>query len=128
MRVAPADVVLIAHFLFAAFVVAGFALILIGARRWHWVRSRKFRIAHFGAIVLVAAESVLGITCPLTAWEDFLRGSAGQQPGFVSRWVGRLLYYDFPEWVFALVYIALVAAAAWAWRMIPPRRSSEARR
>ena len=117
-----ADAVLIVHALFVLFVVGGFALILLGARRWAWVRNRAFRILHVAAIALVTAEALLGITCPLTVWEDVLRGGS---PGrsFIGRWVARLLYYDFPEWVFATAYFAFALAVLWAWRAIPPRRS-----
>ena len=117
-----ADAVLIVHALFVLFVVGGFALILLGARRWAWVRNRAFRILHGAAIALVTAEALLGITCPLTVWEDVLRGGS---PGrsFIGRWVARLLYYDFPEWVFATAYFAFALAVLWAWRAIPPRRS-----
>jgi hypothetical protein len=118
---ALADVILVLHALFVLFVVAGFALILAGARRWTWVRNRAFRLAHLAAIVFVAMESLLGIACPLTRWEDFLRATSPGARSFISRWLGRLLYYDFPEWVFALVYCAFALAVAWAWRTVPPR-------
>src|SRR3974390_2161460 len=115
-----ADAVLIVHALFVLFVVGGFALILLGARRWAWVRNRAFRILHGAAIALVTAEALLGITCPLTVWEDVLRGGS---PGrsFIGRWVAGLLYFDFPEWVFATAYFAFALAVLWAWRAIPPR-------
>ena len=119
-----ADAVLVVHALFVLFVVGGFVLILLGAGRWGWVRNRSFRILHLAAIGFVTAEALLGITCPLTLWEDVLRGGS---PGtsFVARWVARLLYYDFPEWVFAAAYFAFALAVLWAWRAIPPRPSGE---
>lgn len=119
-----ADAVLVVHALFVLFVVGGFALILAGARRWGWVRNRAFRVAHLGAIVFVAAEALLGMTCPLTRWEDLLRAAGPGERSFVGRWIARLLYYDFPEWVFGLAYCAFALAVAWAWRAIPPRPRS----
>jgi hypothetical protein len=116
-----ADAILAAHFMFVLFVVGGFALILVGARlRWSWVRARFFRSLHLGAILVVAAESLAGVACPLTVWEDALRRSGAQDAGFVGRWVARLLYYDFPEWVFAAAYAAFAIAVALAWRLVPP--------
>jgi len=116
-----ADAILIAHFLFVLFVVGGFALILAGAAlRWSWVRARIFRSAHLGAILLVAAESAAGVACPLTVWEDALRRAGAQDASFVGRWVARLLYYDFPEWVFAAAYVVFAFAVVLAWRLIPP--------
>jgi hypothetical protein len=119
---ALADLVLVVHFGFVLFVVGGFALVLVGATLgWRWVRARGFRLAHLAAIVFVALESLAGIVCPLTAWEDALRGSKDQS-SFVARWIARLLYYDFPEWVFAAAYVAFAVAVAAAWRLVPPRR------
>jgi hypothetical protein len=119
-----ADAVLIAHVLFVLFVVGGFALILAGARRWDWVRNRAFRTAHLAAIALVAAEAVLGITCPLTRWEDILRATGREERSFIGRWLAWLLYYDLPEWVFAIAYCAFVLAVVWVWRAVPPRMRS----
>ena len=122
-----ADIVLVVHALFVLFVVGGFALILGGARRWGWVRNRAFRIAHLAAIAFVASEALLGITCPLTRWEDWLRAGALGDRSFVGRWVARLLYYDLPEWVFALAYLAFALAVAWVWIAVPPRARSPKR-
>jgi hypothetical protein len=119
-----ADAVLAFHVLFVLFVVGGFVLILAGARRWGWVRNRPFRIIHLAAIVFVAAEALLGVTCPLTAWEDLLRGSGREERSFIGRWLAWLLYYNFPEWVFAIAYAAFAAAVILAWRAIPPRGRS----
>jgi Protein of Unknown function (DUF2784) len=118
-----AGAVPIVHTLIALFIVAGLPAIWIGrCLGWEWVRDRLFRLAHLFAIGLVSALSVLGITCPLTALEDWLRnGSVGTQ-GFIQRWVSRLLYYDLPAWVFTLSYVifALMVLLTWLW--VPPRR------
>jgi hypothetical protein len=115
-----ADAVLVVHALFVLFVVGGFLLILLGAGRWGWVRNRRFRILHLAAISFVTAEALLGVTCPLTIWEDTLRGGS---PGrsFIGRWVARFLYYDFPEWVFAVAYCVFTLAVVAAWWIFPPR-------
>jgi polyferredoxin len=119
-----ADAVLIVHVLFVLFVVGGFALILVGAGRWAWVHDRAFRIAHLAAIVFVAAEALLGVTCPLTHWEDILRAAGREERSFIGRWLAWLLYYDLPEWVFALVYAAFALAVIGCWRAVPPRARS----
>lgn len=117
-----ADAILVVHFLFVLFVVGGFALVLLGAAlRWSWVRARTFRSAHLGAILLVAAESLVGVACPLTVWEDALRRAGPQDASFVGRWVARLLYYDFPEWLFAAAYTVFALAVVLAWWLVPPR-------
>lgn len=117
-----ADAVLVIHFLFVLFVVAGFAYVLAGsACGWRAARNRTFRVLHLAAIVFVAVESLAGIVCPLTNWEDTLRASGGGNASFIGRWVARLLYYDFPEWVFTTAYTAFALAVAAAWRLFPPR-------
>ena len=88
---------------------------------WHWIRNPWFRYLHLAAIVFVAAEALLGVACPLTLWEDVLRG--GMRPEtFIGRWVYRLLYYEAPEWVFTSAYVAWAAAALLTLRFVPPRR------
>ena len=118
-----ADVILIVHFLIVAFIVGGLLLVWIGAAAgWPWVRNPWFRYLHLGAIAFVAAEAVLGIMCPLTIWEDILRG--GSRPdSFVGRWVRYFLYYDAPEWVFTVVYVAWALATVVTLKLIPPRLS-----
>ena len=82
-----ADAVLVVHVLFVLFVVGGFVLILAGAGRWSWIRDRTFRVSHVAAIVFVAAEALLGVTCPLTRWEDTLRAIGHDERSFIGRWL-----------------------------------------
>jgi hypothetical protein len=49
-----------------------------------------------------------------------LRLAAGQpayQGTFVQEWVGRLIYYDAPLWVFAVIYslFGALVLASWIW-------------
>ena len=117
-----ADIILVVHFAFVLFVTGGLALIWIGATAgWSWVHNFWFRVAHLLAIVFVAAESVAGIWCPLTAWEDALRGTHSEM-GFLARWIHRILYYDFPASAFTAAYIAFASAVAATWWLIRPKR------
>lgn len=123
-----ADAILVFHFGIAAFITLGFVLIPAGAAlRWRWVRNRRLRLAHLFAITFVAAEAIAGVTCPLTLWEDALRGRAAGGAGFIERWVGRLLYYDLPEEVFLVAYVMLAIVAAVLWLRIPPQPSGTSR-
>ena len=117
-----ADLILVVHFCIAGFITAGFVLIPLGAAAgWRWVRRRRLRLLHAGAIAFVALESLAGIACPLTVWEAMLRGGAPGEAGFIGHWLGRLLYWDFPPTAFTLLYVAMALLAAWLWRRIPPR-------
>ena len=117
-----ADLLLGFHFLVAAFIVATLPLVWLGAAlRWGWIRHPILRYVHFAAILLVAAEALAGIACPLTAWEDLLRGGLRPET-FVGRWLQAWLCYDVPEWVFACAYAAWAAATLITLRAVPPRR------
>ena len=117
-----ADALLAAHFLIAAFIVAGLILVWLGAALgWQWTRNPWFRYLHLGAIAFVAAEAVAGIACPLTVWEDMLRGGVRPE-SFVGRWVQCLLYYQAPESVFTVAYVLWTAATLLTLWLVPPRR------
>jgi polyferredoxin len=87
-----------------------------------WARSLAFRGAHLAAIGFVAAESLLGIACPLTVWEDALRGRNPGGESFVGRAVRSALYWDLPEAVFTAIYVAFALLVAWTWWRWPPER------
>jgi hypothetical protein len=121
-----ADVILVVHFLIVAFNVGGLLVVWVGAGvGWRWVRNPWFRFLHLGAIAFVAAGALLGMVCPLTVWEDMLRGGA-RADSFVGRWVRYLLYYDAPEWVFAAAYVAWTVATLVTLKLVPPRLSRAA--
>ncbi len=121
-----ADMVLLAHFGLVVFVVGGLAVILVGnLLGWRWVNNPWFRLAHIAAIAVVVAESWLGITCPLTTLESWLRaqaGSSGYDASFIEHWVQRILFHEAPPWVFASAYTAFGLLVAAAWWYFPPRR------
>jgi polyferredoxin len=120
--VSAADALLVLHFAIVVFIIGGLALTWTGAALgWAWIRNPWFRYLHLGAIAFVAAEALLGIACPLTVWEDMLRGNMRAE-SFIGRWVQRLLYYRAPEWVFTSLYLAWAAATLVTLRLVPPRR------
>lgn len=122
MRALLADAILLLHFAIVLFIVGGLPLIWIGAALgWRWVRNLWFRLAHLAAIVFVALESLAGVWCPLTVWEDALRGAANEK-SFIARWVHRLMFYQFPEWVFTVAYVLFAAAVAMTFVLVPPAR------
>ncbi len=114
-----ADLVLVVHSLFVAFVVAGFALIWLGHwRNWSWVRNNVFRSLHLAAITFVAIEALIGMTCPLTELENGLRGNADDR-SFVARVLHAVIFYDFPEWVFTVAYVGFAVITALTIRWVP---------
>lgn len=121
-----ADIVLTLHAAVVLFIVGGLLLIFVGNRAgWRWVNGWRFRSAHLGAIAIVVAQTWLGLDCPLTTLELWLRGSGemgGDADGFIAHWLGRLLYYRLPAWVFALAYSLFGALVMLAWWRYPPVR------
>lgn len=81
-----ADVVLVGHFLFAAFAVFGGALVAMNAA-WAWL--------HVPAVLWSSLVNLMGWTCPLTPIEKSLRmraGESGYAGGFIQHYVGRAVY------------------------------------
>lgn len=122
-----ADALLLLHAGIVLFVVLGLPAVVLGnLRGWRWANRRAWRMAHLAAIGVVALQAWLGQVCPLTSWEMALRAQGGQAVyggSFVAHWVGRLLYWDLPPWVFVAAYTAFGAAVALAWWRWPPRRA-----
>jgi len=122
-----ADVVLLIHAVVVMFIVGGALYIWIGMwRGWPGIRSMLFRYSHLGAMLFVAAEAVLGRVCPLTVWENALRGHQ-TDTGFVAHWVRRLIYYDLPGWVFTTAYVAFAAALIVTLLLVPPIKAGARR-
>ena len=120
-----ADFILITHVLFVGFVVFGLITILLGKfLNWGWVRNPWFRLAHLAAIGVVVLQAWLGAICPLTIWEMALRERAGDavySGSFIAHWLGTLLYYRLPDWVFVVCYSLFGAFVVFAWYWVRPR-------
>jgi Protein of Unknown function (DUF2784) len=120
-----ADGVAVFHAAYVALVTIGLALIAAGiAMRWEWVRAFWFRVAHLGAIAFVCAELVMGTACPLTTLERQLRamsGEASHSRDFIGYWIDRLIYYDFPPWVFVVAYAMFGILVTIVFILAPPR-------
>ncbi len=121
-----ADLVVVVHAMYATFIVLGLVLIVIGGLRgWRWVRNRTFRIVHLCMILVVVAESLVGITCPLTTYEQRLRelsGESGYQGDFIAHHVHELLFFDFPTWVFTVCYTLFGLVVVLTMWLFPPQR------
>jgi hypothetical protein len=124
-----ADLVVFLHAGYVAFIVIGQLAILAGiARGWRWVRSRRFRLAHLAAIFIVVAESLLGIVCPLTTLEQWLRSQSGQatyRGDFLGYWVHEMLFFDAPPWNFTILYAAFGLIVATTFWLSPPGGSQD---
>jgi hypothetical protein len=114
-----ADFVVIMHLVFAGFVVFGFFSMVVGPHfGWTWTSRKRFRITHLTCIFFVALEGLLGVACPLTLLENQLLNAAGEggyHRSFIGRLAHQFLFYDAPEWVFTLTYVALAMVSILAY-------------
>src|SRR5258708_39795575 len=120
-----ADLVVVFHASYVAFVVLGMLAIVAGlATGRGWARNFWFRVLHLAAIGVVAAQALAGMNCPLTLVENHLRRLAGQEtyPGaFIGYWAHRLIFFDAPPRGFALIYGLFGLAGLPAFLLAPPR-------
>lgn len=120
-----ADIVMVAHALIVGFVVFGLLLILLGWRQhWQWVRNWWFRGIHLAIVIWVVIQTLRGRYCPLTYWEMDLRRAAGQptyDTSFIDYWVSRLIYFDFPDWIFMVGYSVFAGLVLLTWWQYPPQ-------
>ncbi|QDT97697.1 DUF2784 domain-containing protein [Gimesia aquarii] len=124
-----ADLTVVIHFSFVMFVLLGQILILIGALAgWKWVRNFKFRMIHLVSILFVVLESLVGVTCPLTTFEKWLREQAGEvsyQGDFIAACVHEALFMEAPPWVFTLCYSLFGLFVLITFFLAPPQRAKK---
>jgi hypothetical protein len=120
-----ADLVVVFHLAYVSFVVLGLGAILLGGwRKWDWVRNFWIRLLHFVMIAVVVLESLFGIVCPLTDWEDALREKAGEtvtQGSFIGRMAHRLMYVHLSPGVLTTCYCVFGLAVLATLFLVPPR-------
>ena len=120
-----ADTILVAHVMFVLFVVLGLVLIYIGHfRQWQWVGNFWLRLVHLASIIYVVLQTWFAVVCPLTIWEMQLRAKAGAvtySGSFIQHWLQTLLYYDFPQWVFVVVYTVFGFLVFGSWFWVKPK-------
>ena len=115
-----ADIVLMIHFFYVLFVVGSVPVIWLGA--WFklaFVRNRWFRYLHLAAILLVVVESLFGVVCPLTVWENTLR-QVETDSNFIQRWLHKIMFYNVSEGVLTVVYIVFAGLVAMTFKWVPP--------
>ena len=115
-----ADFVLIFHFGVVILITFGFLAIPIGYKLgWSWIGNTKLRLFHSGLMAFITLETLLGLTCPLTAIEHNLRG-IDHSKSFVAHWIGRIIYWDFSPLFFILLYCLLLILTIFMWKLFPP--------
>jgi len=127
-----ANAVLLSHVGIVLFIIGGLLLTLLGAAlRWRWVKNFWFRALHLAGIFYIVMEAWLGIVCPLTTLELWLRKQAGQtvyEGDFIAHWMSQIMFYDAPPWVFIAAYSGFAALVLLSWFLVRPAFPWGARR
>jgi hypothetical protein len=79
---------------------------------------------HLGVLAVVALQAVLGRTCFLTSWEGDLLTRAGEVTlggPLIQQWVTEMIFWSFPLWVFAALYVGVCVYTLLLWWFVPPR-------
>ena len=100
------DAVMLAHFGFLVFVALG------GFVAWRWPRVL---VAHAAVVVWGALSVLVGLECPLTAWEDRFRrlsGERGLPAGFIDTYLTGVVYPR-EDLLTAQLLVAGLVAASW---------------
>lgn len=120
-----ADVVVFLHAAYIGFVILGLLAIFLGVVfRWSWARNFWFRAVHLTAILVVVGEALLGVVCPLTTLEDYLRVQGGSSPesgSFVGRWLHELIFVEASPEQLTLAYSLFGILVLLTFFLCPPR-------
>lgn len=121
-----ADLILIFHASFVLFTGVGFILTWIGYfLKWSFVKNVLFRLIHLLCMGFVAGESLTGVFCPLTLWEDQLRHlggvSGGYEGGFIQHWVHKFLFFNLPTEFFTILYTGFFIVLLLTFWIVRPR-------
>jgi len=117
-----ADIVIVIHFLWIAFVILGFPFFL-------WVNSARWRLIHLAAVTAMVLMQITRSICPLTYLEAWLksegRGAEVYSGKFIIETIERLIYVDSVTlekitWATG-AYLALIVLSFW-FRPIPRRK------
>ena len=106
-----ADLVLFAHFLFAAFAVFG-GLLVFYESTWAWV--------HIPVVLWSSVVSLMSWTCPLTPIENALRTrQLGYSGGFVQHYIGPVVYpRGMPRQLELVAGVSIVAGNALVYAIV----------
>jgi Protein of Unknown function (DUF2784) len=117
--VALADVVVVAHLLYLAFIPTGGFLSL---------RRARLLWAHVVAVAAALVSITVRFDCPLTGWEQSLRRRGGQRAyteGFVDHYLTGRVYPHGYAWAVQVVFGVCVAGS---YALLYLRRGSRAGR
>jgi len=124
-----ADIIILIHFIWILFILAGFVLTLGG---FIWKKNFDrwlFRTFHLLGILFVATLTILGEYCPLTILENNLMAKYDPNliyPGsFIAHYVGKLVYPDVEPMIIVVPTIMIGLITLVIYIIKPPMRIVE---
>lgn len=118
-----ADIVIVVHFLWIAFVILGFPVFL-------WINSARWRLIHLAALIAMVLMQVTRSICPLTYLEAWLKSEGREAEVYSGKFlietIERLIYVDTVTlekitWATG-AYLALIVLSFW-FRPLPGKKS-----
>jgi len=123
MKMLLSDILVILHFLWAAFMVGGFVLAVVcifKPRFRGWIKTRTI---HVGGIVFTASVPLWAKYCPVTDWENALRLGTGRTPiprSFLAHYAEEILYLNVPLWAITLSTTLVAVGSIVLYFIYPP--------
>lgn len=109
-----ADIVILIHFLWIAFVILGFPVFL-------WLNSARWRLIHLAAVIWMVLMQITRSICPLTHLEAWLKsegqGAEVYSGKFIIETLERIIYVDnvtLEKITYATgIYLMLIVLSFW---------------
>jgi len=118
-------IVLYFHLAVILFIIFGFIAVPFGAKfKKKFIYEFWWRLTHLAAMVVVAVQAMLGKACFLTYIQSDLLESAGKKGytvPFIQTYIDRIIYHNFPIWIFSIVYVILFLYTLYLWFRFPPK-------
>ncbi len=118
-------IVLYFHLVIILFIIFGFIAVPLGAKfKKKFIYEFWWRLTHLAAMVVVAVQAMLGKACFLTYIQSDLLESAGKKGytvPFIQTYIDRIIYHNFPIWMFSIVYVFLFLYTLYLWFKFPPK-------
>lgn len=121
-----ADTIMVLHLAWIIFMLWGFVLTIRGFFHPKFFDRWLFRTVHLLGILFVVALEILGKYCPLTLWENALRGHYNPEtdyPGsFIIKYIEQMIYPDVSPLVVIIPTILLATFTLVAFVLKPPTK------
>jgi len=121
-----ADTIMVLHLAWIIFMLWGFVLTIRGFFHPKFFDRWLFRTVHLLGILFVVALEILGKYCPLTLWENALKGHYNPETdylgSFIIKHIEQMIYPDVSPLVVIIPTILLATFTLVAFVLKPPAK------